>query len=142
MIQARTSLVKNPANAALLVEVFARVVEAKLAMKVSPSLSAANNTAIMLAAVLYENLSGEKAHGWHEEFEKHLKSICKWWRRFFSDSSCGFVCVGADGAKRLVRLFVFARAPRAMSDDLHQQEHRRKKKRKENSCLSKALLVL
>jgi hypothetical protein len=79
MIQARTSLVKNPTNAALLVDVFAaRVVEAKLAMKVSPSLSAANNTAIMLAAVLHENLSKEKAKGWHEEFEKHLKSICKW----------------------------------------------------------------
>ncbi len=73
MIQTRTTLVRSPADAALLVDV-----EARLAMKVSPSLSAANNTAIMLAAVLHENLSTEKAQGWHEEFEKQLKLLCEW----------------------------------------------------------------
>ncbi len=79
MIQTRTTLVNDPAGAALLVDVFAaRVVKANLALKVSPSLSAANNTAIMLAAVLHENLSKKKAPGWHEEYEKQLKSIREW----------------------------------------------------------------
>ncbi len=79
MIQKRTTLVNDPTGAALLVDVFAaRVAKANLALKVSPSLSAANNTAIMLAAVLHENLSQKKAPGWHEEYEKQLKSIREW----------------------------------------------------------------
>jgi hypothetical protein len=79
MLQTRTTLVSDPTKALSLVGVFAaRLVNVKLARKVSPALSATNNMAIMLAAVLHENLSEGNAEGWHNKFLEQIKSISQW----------------------------------------------------------------
>ncbi len=47
-----------------------------LAAFMSPKLSAANNSALMVVATIHENLSMAKEVGWWKEFERQIQEMC------------------------------------------------------------------
>jgi hypothetical protein len=79
MIETRLTLEKDSSTASvnLLIESMAtRVEERKLSATVSPSLSPANNAALMLSSAMHKNLYESNVAGWREEFVKQTKAMC------------------------------------------------------------------
>lgn len=78
MIDARNSLLRDPAMCSSVIDSLANHVEVtQLFSKTSPALSTANNTALMVASILHGELSASGDPKWYEEFEGKVKSMCK-----------------------------------------------------------------
>jgi hypothetical protein len=71
MMDAKAAVQADPACLVAQMDALAeRAKVARVCGKVSPALSAANNTALMLAAALHKKLFESKEPGWREEFER------------------------------------------------------------------------
>ncbi len=78
MISFKIDLLNDPVQAAELIERLAENVRAVRAMsKVSPKLSAANNSALMLATTLHKTLSQSGERGWYKKFQALVQDMCK-----------------------------------------------------------------
>jgi hypothetical protein len=77
MLQMKIGLLKDPSQTEVLIERLAQSVDAVKAMsKASPKLSAANNSALMVAAVLHKNLSESKERGWYKKYQELIVDMC------------------------------------------------------------------
>ena len=77
MVTARCALVENPATAtmSILDDLVKHAQALQLADKTSPSLSGANNIALMLAAAIHAKLLASGEAGWHNTFREHVEKI-------------------------------------------------------------------
>ena len=76
MTMARESLIRDNDSVSGLIDTLAsRVQELQVSSKQSPSLSAANNTALMISAKLHQQMSGQQ--GWYPEWLEQVRSLCQ-----------------------------------------------------------------
>ena len=78
MTMARESLIRDNDSVNGLIDTLAsRVQELQVSSKQSPSLSAANNTALMISAKLHEQLSSVGEQGWYRQWLEQVQSLCQ-----------------------------------------------------------------
>jgi hypothetical protein len=78
MLEIKMDLLADPSQAEDLIDRLAEKVEAvKKVSVVSPKLSAANNSALMLTSVLHKNLSESGKRGWYKTFQELVKDLCE-----------------------------------------------------------------
>ena len=76
MTMARESLIQGSDSVNGLIDILASRVEAlQVSSKQSPSLSAANNTALMISAKLHQQMSGQQ--DWYPEWLEQVRSLCQ-----------------------------------------------------------------